>query len=76
MIRVAMAYQLCSPPMFWTVSCYKNGPFVSAGLVGDRGAALGQQQFNITQAEAENMIQPDRVADDLGREAMAVMRIG
>jgi len=45
-------------------------------LVGDRDAALGRQQFNITQAEAENMIQPDRVADDLGWEAMAVMRIG
>jgi hypothetical protein len=45
-------------------------------LVGDRDAAFGQQQFNITQAEAENMIQPDRMADDLGREAMAVMRIG
>ena len=41
-------------------------------LVGDNDAALSQKQLNIPQAEAEHMIQPYRVADDLRGEAMAV----
>jgi len=32
--------------------------------------------LSITQAEAEAVIQPDRVLDDLGREAEAVIWIG
>jgi hypothetical protein len=45
-------------------------------LVGDHDAPFGQQQLNVTQAEAEHVIQPHSMADDLGREAMAVVRIG
>src|SRR5947209_5298431 len=47
---------------------------VPDALVGHDHAALGQDQLDIPQTEAEYMIQPDRVADDLGREAMP--RIG
>jgi hypothetical protein len=47
---------------------------VADTLVGDTHAALGQDQLNVTQTEAENMIQPDRVANDLGRKPMP--RIG
>ena len=45
-------------------------------LMGDNDATFSQQQLNISQAEAEHVIQPDRVADDLGRKAVAVVRIG
>ena len=45
-------------------------------LVGDRDAPLGQEQLDVTQAEAEHVIQPHSMADELGREAMAVARIG
>src|SRR5437764_6631964 len=47
---------------------------VPDALVGHDHAALGQDQLDVPQTEAEYMIQPDRVADDLGREAMP--RIG
>ena len=39
-------------------------------LVGDDHAPLGQDQLDIAQAEAEHVVQPDGVADDLGREAV------
>ena len=37
---------------------------------------LCQEQLNVAQAEAEHMIQPDRMADVLRWEAMAIVRIG
>ena len=45
-------------------------------LIRDNDATFSQQQLNISQAEAEHVIQPDRMADDLGRKAVAVVRIG
>jgi hypothetical protein len=45
-------------------------------LMGDQHATFGQDQLDIAQAEAEHVIQPDSVADDLSREAMAMIRIG
>jgi hypothetical protein len=44
-------------------------------LVRHDDAPLGQQKLDIAQAEAEYVVQPDSLADDLGREAMAVRRI-
>ena len=35
-----------------------------------------REQLNIPQAEAEHVVQPDSVADDLGGEPMAVVGIG
>ncbi len=45
-------------------------------LVGDGNASFSQYQFDVTQAQAEDVIQPDRVADDLGGKSMAVAWIG
>jgi hypothetical protein len=45
-------------------------------LAGDDDATFSQGQLNITQTEAEHLIQPDSVADDLGRKPMTVMRVG
>ena len=45
-------------------------------LVGHDDATLSQDQFDIPQAEAEHVVQPDSVADDLGRKAMAVLGVG
>jgi hypothetical protein len=44
--------------------------------MGSDNASFGQKQLDIPQAEAEHVVQPDGVADDLGGKAMAVMRIG
>ena len=38
--------------------------------------ALSQEQLNIPQAEAEQMVQPDSVADGLDGEPVAVVGIG
>jgi hypothetical protein len=37
-------------------------------------APLGEDQLDVSEAQAEEVIQPDSVADDLGREA--VPRVG
>ena len=39
-------------------------------LVGDRHASLREEIFGIAEAEAEPMVEPDRVADDVGRESI------
>ena len=40
-----------------------------------RDAAFSQEQLNIPQAEAEHVVRPDGVADDLGGEPVAVVGI-
>ena len=42
-------------------------------FVTDGYAALGQQLFDIAQAEAETMIEPHGIRDDLGRESVAMI---
>src|SRR3954451_5303746 len=44
-------------------------------LVADHDAASGQDQLDITQAEAEAVIQPDSVLDHLGRKPEATVEI-
>jgi len=44
---------------------------VTDALVADHDAAGGQDQFDVTQAQAEAVIQPDCVLDDLGGKAKA-----
>ena len=44
-------------------------------LIGDDNATFSEDQLDISQAEAEHVIQPYSVADDLGGKAMAVVRI-
>ena len=46
------------------------------GLIGDDNAPLRQKQLNITEAEAEHVIQPDSMANNLGGKAMAVVWVG
>ena len=43
------------------------------GFVGDDDPTGEQQLFDISIAEAEAEIEPDAVADDLGREAMVLI---
>jgi len=40
-------------------------------FMGHHDATFRQDQLDITQAEAEDVIQPDRVADDLGRKPVS-----
>ena len=41
------------------------------GFVGDRDPVLGQQILDVTKAEGEPEIEPDRVIDDLRREPIS-----
>ena len=45
-------------------------------LVGEGDAACGPQRFDITVAQAEAERQPDTVANDLGRNSMALVQVG
>jgi hypothetical protein len=44
------------------------------GFVTDLNAALSEQFFDVTMAQIETEVQPDGVADDLGRETMATVQ--
>jgi hypothetical protein len=43
--------------------------------VGDNDPALGQKIFNVAEAQAEPVIQPDGVADDFGRKPVSVIAV-
>jgi hypothetical protein len=45
-------------------------------LIGEDDTALSQEQLDIPQTEAEDVLQPDSVADDLGGEPMTIVRVG
>src|SRR5919202_4036276 len=45
-------------------------PLLPHHLMADRGAASSQDLIHMAQAQGEAEIEPDRVADDLGREAV------
>ncbi len=45
-------------------------------LVGDDHAPFGQQQLNIPQTQAEHIVEPHSVGDDLGGEAVPAVRVG
>ena len=45
-------------------------------LIGDDNTTLSQEQLDIPQTEAKDVIQPDSVADDLGREPMTTVQVG
>ena len=49
---------------------------VSDGLVRDQDAPVSQEIFGVAEAETEAVIQPDGVADDLGREPVATVAGG
>ncbi len=42
-------------------------------LIGDSDAPLGQEVLNISKTEVEAKVEPDRVSDDVWREAIAVV---
>src|SRR5690242_260403 len=44
------------------------------GFIGDVEPTLGKQFLHISVAQGEAEIKPDRVLDDLGREAMTAVR--
>ena len=67
------------PAPFQCVGEYptKTETLVTHAFITDHNAAGGRDQFDIiTQAEAEAVIQPDGVLDDLGGKANARIGVG
>jgi len=52
----------------------KGSAALTEGLVGQHDPALSQQLFDIMIAERESIVEPERVADDLGRKSIALVR--
>jgi hypothetical protein len=52
-----------------------QAPFTDC-LVADHDASRRQDQLDFAQAEAEAVVKPDRLVDDLGRKAVAAVRVG
>ncbi len=44
--------------------------------MGDNHTALGQDQLDVPKTQAEDVVEPDSVADEFGREATTTMRVG
>ena len=61
---------------FWRSPHQTSGTSIGCSYVGDDHATLGQDQLDISQTEAEYLMQPDGTADDLGREAVPRVRGG
>ncbi len=47
----------------------------SDGCVANNDASLREQVFDITIAEVESMLEPDRVTDDVGRKSVTLISI-
>jgi len=77
LIEVPLVTRPGSPPAkIIRKACAELQAPLPDALIGDLYTALSQKQFDISEAQAEYMIQPDRVADKLGREAVAIVRVG
>ena len=57
----------------WRIQHQTCAP-VADTLAGDQDATLGQDELDVAQTEAEHVIQPTGVADDLTRKAMTAIQ--
>jgi hypothetical protein len=76
-----MMQHMLSIARTWAPAAQSPGEFspvlatpMADAFMGDRQATLGQDELEIAQAEAEEVIQPHSMTDDLGREAVAVIQ--
>jgi len=56
-------------------ACAKLQTPLPDALVGNKDAALRQEPLDISKAKAEDAVEPDRVADHLGRKTMAIATV-
>ena len=71
--------RVAESPMLATQPLGKSRPELDAPkanrLVADGDTPLGQQIFDIPMAQIESMIQPDRIADDVGWKTVTLVQI-
>jgi hypothetical protein len=72
LIKMPLVAGACtSPAQLVGILLPKGSAPLTEGLIGQHDSALSQQLFDITIAERESIVEPDRVADDLGRKSIA-----
>ena len=68
---------VAQPPLMWLERPGAIWPKLETpqayGLVGDRGAPLGQEILNVPEAQTETVVEPDGMADDFRRESVSVV---
>jgi hypothetical protein len=75
LVEVSGVAERSSPPLHSSgVGRAELSTPLSDSLVGNDDATLGKQVFDFTQTQAEAVVEPDRVADDLWRLAVAPIR--
>ena len=62
-----------STPEFTCVLSAELPAPLANGLVGDGDSALREKVFDVSEAQTEAVIEPDRMTDDLWRKAMAAI---
>ena len=70
-----IAITTVSPFQTTSISSTKFDTPKSDGFVANNDASLREQVFDITIAEVESMVQPDRVTDDVGRKSVTLISI-
>jgi hypothetical protein len=70
--------QVPGSPWLWPASAELAGELATQGeaplpdaFTGDGNSSFGEDQLNVSEAQAEEVIEPDGMADDLGRKAVA-----
>ena len=58
-----------------SVSSAKLNTPESDGFIADTNAAFGEQILDITIAEVESMVEPNRITDDVGRKSVTLISI-
>ena len=70
-----IAITTVSPFKTTSISSSKFDTPKSDGFVANNDASLREQVFDITIAEVESMVEPDRVTDDVGRKSVTLISI-
>jgi len=72
-VAPGVAQAALSPLEFSSVLRTKLPRPLSDGLVGHDDAPLGEEVFDISEAQTESVVEPDGVADYFGREPVSVI---
>jgi len=70
-VAVASVLAFQAPSVFWTEFDTPKAD----GFTADSDAALGEKIFDISMAQVEAIVEPDRVTDDVGWESVALVGI-
>ena len=75
LVQLPFVTRVCTPsPQSRCLGWAELGALGADRLVSDGHSALSQQLLDVTQAQAESLAEPHRMADDLGRVPIPTIR--